>query len=88
MYLDGNTESRDNDHWFVLTGCRKGSVPAALQRDGPAAAQRALAELVDAFGRDRVLVELWDHGDPLDRYRNDALARLAAGTEEETASPL
>src|SRR6476646_4293466 len=77
VHLDGNTESRDNDHWFVLTGCRKGSVPAALQRDGPAAAQRALAELTDAFGRERVLVELWDHGDPLDRYRNDALVQLA-----------
>ena len=25
-----------NDPWFVLTGCRKGTVPAALQRDGPA----------------------------------------------------
>jgi DNA polymerase III alpha subunit len=33
--------------------------------------------LVDAFGRDRVLVELWDHGDPLDSARNDALAELA-----------
>ena len=67
--------SARNDHWFVLTGCRKGTVPAALVRDGPAAAERALDELVDAFGRDRVLVELWDHGDPLDRHRNDALAR-------------
>ena len=28
--------------------------------------------------RDRVLVELWDHGDPLDSARNDALAELAA----------
>ena len=63
---------------FFLTGCRKGAVPAALVRDGPAAAERALSRLVDAFGRDRVLVELWDHGDPMDRPRNDALARLAA----------
>ena len=38
---------------------------------------RALDRLVDAFGRDRVLVELWDHGDPLDRHRNDALATVA-----------
>ena len=30
-----------------------------------------------AFGRDRVAVELWDHGDPLDSARNDALAELA-----------
>jgi error-prone DNA polymerase len=58
VHLDGNAATHDNDHWFVLTGCRKGSVPAALQRDGPAAAQRALGELTEAFGRDRVLVEL------------------------------
>src|SRR4051812_28925155 len=63
--------------WFTTTGCRKGLVPAALVRDGPAAAQRALEQLVAAFGRDHVLVELWDHGDPMDRSRNDALARLA-----------
>src|SRR5213078_1632087 len=67
-----------NTSWFVLTGCRKGTVPAALVRDGPAAARRALDELVAAFGRDRVLVELWDHGDPIDRHRNDALAEVAA----------
>ncbi len=63
---------------FFLTGCRKGAVPAALVRDGPAAAEHELGRLVRAFGRDRVLVELWDHGDPMDRPRNDALARLAA----------
>jgi error-prone DNA polymerase len=67
-----------NDAWFVLTGCRKGAVPRALLDDGPAAARRALDRLIAAFGRDRVLVELWDHGDPLDRHRNDALAKLAA----------
>jgi error-prone DNA polymerase len=69
--------------WFVTTGCRKGTVPAALAHDGPAAAQHALHELIDAFGRDRVLVELWDHGDPLDRHRNDALAQLAINASVE-----
>jgi error-prone DNA polymerase len=64
-------------HGWVLTGCRKGAVPAALVDDGPAAARRELLRLVDAFGRDRVLVELWDHGDPLDSARNDALVELA-----------
>jgi error-prone DNA polymerase len=67
-----------NDSWFVLTGCRKGAVPRALLDEGPAAAARALGHLVEAFGTDRVLVELWDHGDPLDRPRNDALGELAA----------
>jgi len=69
--------SARNDSWFVLTGCRKGTVPAALLRDGPAAARRELERLVAGFGAERVLVELWDHGDPLDRHRNDALAKLA-----------
>jgi error-prone DNA polymerase len=64
-------------HTWALTGCRKGAVPAALVADGPAAAARQLDRLIEAFGRDRVLVELWDHGDPLDSARNDALAELA-----------
>jgi error-prone DNA polymerase len=78
VHLDGSRASSVNDAWFVLTGCRKGAVPLALLDDGPAAARRALDRLVAAFGRDRVLVELWDHGDPLDRHRNDALAEVAA----------
>ncbi len=65
-------------HVWALTGCRKGAVPAGLVSDGPAAARRELHRLIEAFGRDRVLVELWDHGDPLDSARNDALAELAA----------
>src|SRR5919197_260599 len=70
-------------HWLVLTGCRKGAVPAALHEHGPAAAAHQLGRLVEAFGRDNVHVELWDHGDPLDSARNDALVRLAdrAGVE-------
>ncbi len=64
-------------HWLVLTGCRKGAVPAALAAAGPSAAGRALDQLVDAFGRENVAVELWRHDDPVDSARNDALARLA-----------
>ncbi|MDQ1402870.1 MAG: error-prone polymerase, partial [Actinomycetota bacterium] len=64
-------------HWLVLTGCRKGAVPRALLEDGPQAAARQLADLCAVFGRDNVAVELWDHGDPLDSARNDALATLA-----------
>jgi len=83
VHLNGYRDAPGNDSWFVLTGCRKGAVPRALLSDGPAAARRALDRLTTAFGRDRVLVELWDHGDPLDRHRNDALAQVAvhAGVE-------
>src|SRR5918994_3195114 len=66
-------------HWLVLTGCRKGAVPRALVRDGPAAAGRELAGLVETYGAGNVVVELCDHGDPLDSARNDALAELAVG---------
>ena len=52
-------------------------MPAALLADGPAAAAHELARLIDVFGREHVAVELWDHGDPLDSARNDALAELA-----------
>src|ERR671910_3496346 len=41
-------------HWLVLTGCRKGDVPRALLRGGPAAAAAELGRLVDTFGADNV----------------------------------
>jgi error-prone DNA polymerase len=63
--------------WFVLTGCRKGAVPRALVERGPEAARYELEHLRVAFGADSVVVELWDHGDPLDSHRNDALAQVA-----------
>ena len=62
---------------LVLTGCRKGHVPAALARGGVAAARTELDRLVALFGTDRVAVELTCQGDPLDDERNDALAELA-----------
>ncbi|WP_419931237.1 error-prone DNA polymerase [Candidatus Poriferisodalis sp.] len=75
------------DEWAILTGHRKGAVPAALisggHDGGPRAAAAQLGRLVEAVGRHNVFVELWDHGDPLDSERNDALAELAvrAGVE-------
>ncbi|MFZ0667465.1 MAG: error-prone DNA polymerase, partial [Acidimicrobiales bacterium] len=68
---------RHDGHWLVLTGCRKGTVPSALTNWGPQAASHALDDLVGAFGQKNVAVEIWDHGDPLDTARNDALAELA-----------
>ena len=52
----------------------------ALVEQGPAAAAYELDRLIDAFGRSNVAVELWDHGDPLDSARNDALVELALRT--------
>ena len=63
---------------FVLTGAHGGPLSRALHESGPSAARRALQLMIDAFGRDRVLVEVWNHGDPLDVWRNDAFVALAA----------
>ena len=79
--------SAHNDAGTCSPAVARARCPAALVRDGPAAARDALDELVAAFGRDRVLVELWDHGDPLDRHRNDALARDRGRAPGSTSSP-
>ncbi|MCB1255971.1 MAG: error-prone DNA polymerase [Microthrixaceae bacterium] len=73
-------------NWAVLTGCRKGLVPAALtdekggeasDKGGARAAERNLRALTAAFGTDNTFVELWDHGDPTDGERNEVLLRVA-----------
>jgi error-prone DNA polymerase len=66
------------EHCVVLTGCRKGAVRGALLRAGPHAAFGQLGKLVAAYGRDRVLVELVEHGRPEDSGHNDLLAGMAA----------
>ncbi|WP_420366783.1 error-prone DNA polymerase [Curtobacterium sp. L3-7] len=70
--------SRADGHWRVLTGCRKGTVRQALEQGGESSAETALRVLLDRFGTGNVVVELLDHGDPLDSARNDVLAALAA----------
>lgn len=73
----GDLADSTSGNVWALTGCRKGAVNRALLEHGPTRARRELARLVEAFGRDRVLVELWDHGDPVDSVRNDALVAVA-----------
>ncbi|UKA60869.1 error-prone DNA polymerase [Arthrobacter sp. FW306-2-2C-D06B] len=65
------------DHCLVLTGCRKGSVRRALLSDGEQAAAYEVEGLIERFGRENVVVELFDHGNPLDSSHNDALVRIA-----------
>ncbi|MEV4139545.1 error-prone DNA polymerase [Dactylosporangium sp. NPDC049742] len=74
------------DHALVLTGCRKGHVPAALLEHGPEQAARELDRLVALFGTGSVAVELTSHGGPDDDERNDALADLAAARNLPTVA--
>jgi len=82
-YYDLEELSATSDgNWVVLTGCRKGAVRQALARytdrdDAERAAAFEIDRLIDLFGRDNVVVELTDHGNPLDSTRNDSLATLA-----------
>ena len=64
-------------HWHVLTGCRKGHVRQALSAGGPEAAGRGAGRSGGPVRRDRVSIELTQHGHPLDDERNAALAALA-----------
>ncbi|MGC9667319.1 error-prone DNA polymerase [Planosporangium sp. 12N6] len=62
---------------LVLTGCRKGHVPAALLAGGVEAAATELDRLTALFGAEHVAVELTDHAHPDDHERNEVLAELA-----------
>lgn len=64
------------DEWMVLTGCRKGTVRRALEQGYPAA-QEALGELIDLFGRDHVGVEVTATLGPEDSRIHGALAQLS-----------
>ena len=80
VYDRGALADAHDGHWVVLTGCRKGAVPAALAAEGPGAALRELRALAGVFGPGNVMAELTFHDQPGDDERNDALAGLAAAT--------
>ncbi|MGL5823651.1 MAG: error-prone DNA polymerase [Nocardioides sp.] len=65
-------------YWLVLTGCRKGAVRTALVTEGPAGAMAEVDRLITLFGRDQVVMELIDHGNPTDSTHNDTLFAIAA----------
>src|ERR1700729_4011223 len=77
VYDEAALAGEHDGHWVILTGCRKGAVPAALAGRGPEAAARELDRLINAFGAQNVQVELTIGNNPADDERNDALAELA-----------
>ena len=74
--IAGSLIDDDKNNLVFLTGCRKGIVPAALN-EGVDKAEQKLAHLIELFGKDNVVVELWDHNNPQDCERNDELYELA-----------
>jgi error-prone DNA polymerase len=81
LYDLAELSDRSDGAWNILTGCRKGAVRQALVAGGVSHgerdATREVDRLVDLFGRDNILVELFDAGNPLDSTHNDVLARIA-----------
>jgi error-prone DNA polymerase len=87
--MDALAQAHDG-HWVILTGCRKGAVPAALTGGGFSvgdppgmnleAAASELRALTAMFGSENVMVELTSHDQPADDERNDALYQLASQT--------
>lgn len=67
--------------WRILTGCRKGHVRRALEKEhgvwGRDAARAEIDRLIALFGRENVAVEITNNGQPLDRERNNVLADFA-----------
>jgi len=59
------------------TGCLQGEVPSLLRDGRPDDARRALAQYVEIFGRERFLVEIWDHDLPEQRPVARQLVALA-----------
>jgi error-prone DNA polymerase len=61
----------------ILTGCRAGALPMALEWDGVAGAEALALRLREALGPDHLFVELQEHGVRGDGRRNRALGSLA-----------
>lgn len=68
-----------NEGLIVTTGCLGGHVAGALERGDGAAAIGHVETLLDIFGRERLLVEIQDHGASLPEQRavNPALLQIA-----------
>ncbi len=80
VYNEAELAQAHDGHWVILTGCRKGAVPAALAAAGPEAAARQLRTLAGLFGHQNIAVELTSHDQPDDDERNDALFELGTST--------
>jgi error-prone DNA polymerase len=80
VYHEADLAQAHGGHWVILTGCRKGAVPASLAAAGPEAAAQKLRALADLFGHQNIVIELTSHDQPTDDERNDALYELGTST--------
>ncbi len=87
MLLRGSQLSTEPEPGSVVSGSSAGEgmfagstpvqVTAVQSASGVAAAEKALGEYLDIFGRERFFIEIMDHGIPEERAANTALIKLA-----------
>ena len=65
--IDKQLLARHSGGLFGSSGCLQGEVPSLLRQGQVEAARAALAQYVEIFGRDRFLIEIWDHDLPEQR---------------------
>ena len=65
------------DGLIVLSGCRRGIIPALLRAGRRDDARREAVRFLERFGPERFFIELQDHGLPGQAELNRALAELA-----------
>lgn len=68
----------------VLTGCLAGPLAGALVRGDVEGAERNVASLIEAVGRENVYVEVMDHGIDVERGLIDELCSFAAAHDLPT----
>ena len=76
--VDKELLAAHSDGLIALTACLSGEVPARFLNQGPDAATKAVEEYVNIFGRDRLFLELQDHGLPAQRDLNRFLVELGS----------
>lgn len=62
---------------LILTGCRKGPLTQSLYKNGNQAAHKILHHLLSVIPKENLIIEIWNHNDPIDFARNDYLVSLA-----------
>ncbi len=65
--IDKEVLRRHQEGLIGSTGCLQGEVPSLLRLGRTEEARQAMAEYVEIFGRDRFIVEIWDHRMPEQR---------------------
>ncbi|MFC4564238.1 DNA polymerase III subunit alpha [Nocardiopsis mangrovi] len=74
--MDLDLMAEHSDGVIVSTGCPSGGVQTRLRLGQEQEAVDYAGRLVDIFGRDNVLLELMEHGVPIEREVRDGLLRV------------